>query len=72
MHFIGMLGAAPGRRQQLLHGETVTSLVAAIVAAARAAASSPRRSAGSAALRRGLLGMGVVVHYLGMYGMKIG
>ncbi|GAB3656061.1 MHYT domain-containing protein [Ramlibacter alkalitolerans] len=74
MHFIGMLALKLGVASSYAMGETLISLVAAVVATALAlgfVARAPERL--GRLLGAGfLLGMGVVVmHYLGMWGMKI-
>ena len=75
MHFIGMLALKLDAGSSYAMVETVVSLVAAIVGSALAlgfVARAPHRL-GRIAGAGTVLGMGVVVmHYLGMYGMKIG
>ncbi|HEY0823931.1 MAG TPA: MHYT domain-containing protein [Ramlibacter sp.] len=74
MHFIGMLALRLDVASSYAMVETAISLVAAIVAVALAlafVAKAPERL-GRLLFAGFLLGMGVVVmHYLGMYGMKI-
>ncbi|HEX7891216.1 MAG TPA: MHYT domain-containing protein [Ramlibacter sp.] len=75
MHFIGMLALKLDAGSSYAMVETVVSLVAAIVGSALAlgfVARAPHRL-GRIAGAGLLLGIGVVVmHYLGMFGMKIG
>jgi NO-binding membrane sensor protein with MHYT domain len=74
MHFIGMMALRLDVASSYSMVETGISLVAAIVAVSLAlgfVAKAPERL-GRLAFAGFLLGMGVVVmHYLGMYGMKI-
>ncbi len=74
MHFIGMLALRLDVASSYSLVETAISLVAAIIAVSLAlgfVAKAPHRL-GRLAVAGFLLGMGVVVmHYLGMYGMKI-
>ena len=74
MHFIGMLALRLDVGSAYSTVETVVSLVAAIVGSALAlgfVAKAPDR-VGRLVFAGVLLGLGVVVmHYLGMYGMKI-
>ena len=75
MHFVGMLALKMDLANSYAMVETGVSLVAAIVAASLAlgfVARAPERL-GRMLLAGALLGMSVVVmHYLGMYGMKFG
>ena len=75
MHFIGMLALKLDVASSYALAETGISLVAAVVASALAlgyVAQAPERT-GRLLFAGFLLGMGVVVmHYLGMHGMKIG
>lgn len=75
MHFIGMVALKLEVASSYSLWETVVSLVAAVAGSALAlgfVAQAPHRF-GRLAGAGFLLGMGVVVmHYLGMYGMKIG
>lgn len=75
MHFIGMLALKLDVASSYAMVETGLSLLAAIVAASLAlgyVARAPERL-GRMLVAGALLGMSVVVmHYLGMYGMKIG
>jgi NO-binding membrane sensor protein with MHYT domain len=74
MHFIGMLALRLDVGSAYSVTETVVSLVAAVIGSAlalRYVAKAPRQL-GRLVLAGVLLGLGVVVmHYLGMYGMKI-
>jgi NO-binding membrane sensor protein with MHYT domain len=74
MHFIGMVALKLQAASSYSLWETLVSLLAAIVGSALAlgfVARAPHRL-GRLACAGFLLGMGVVVmHYLGMYGMKI-
>lgn len=75
MHFIGMVALQLDVGSSYALAETVVSLVAAIVGSSLAlgfVARDPRHP-GRLLLAGFLLGMGVVVmHYLGMHGMRIG
>jgi NO-binding membrane sensor protein with MHYT domain len=75
MHFIGMVALKLDAASSYSMWETIVSLVAAIAGSAIAlgfVAQAPQRL-GRLAAAGFMLGMGVVVmHYLGMYGMKIG
>jgi NO-binding membrane sensor protein with MHYT domain len=74
MHFIGMVALKLDVASSYALTEAVVSLVAAIVASSLALASVARSPTTGRLLGAGaLLGLGVVVmHYLGMFGMKIG
>lgn len=75
MHFVGMLAIQLNMGVAYSSVETVVSLVAAIVAASGALAYVARapKELSRILLAGTLLGMGVVVmHYLGMYGMRFG
>jgi len=75
MHFIGMLALQLHVGVSYSMGETLISLVAAVVATAIAlayVAAAPRKKV-RLLVAGFLLGMGVVVmHYLGMFGMRFG
>jgi NO-binding membrane sensor protein with MHYT domain len=75
MHFVGMLALKLDLASSYAMVETGVSLIAAILAASLAlgyVARAPER-VGRMVMAGALLGMSVVVmHYLGMYGMKIG
>lgn len=74
MHFIGMLALQMDVGSSYSMLETLTSLVAAVLATAGSVAFAARRPDSLARLLIAgfLLGMSVVVmHYLGMYGLKI-
>lgn len=74
MHFIGMLALQMDVGSSYSMLETLTSLVAAVLATAGSVAFAARRPDSLARLLVAgfLLGMSVVVmHYLGMYGLKI-
>jgi NO-binding membrane sensor protein with MHYT domain len=75
MHFMGMLALQLNVGSSYSLVETLTSLVAAIIASSLALGFVAREpeNTGRLLVAGFLLGIGVVVmHYLGMYGMKIG
>jgi NO-binding membrane sensor protein with MHYT domain len=74
MHFIGMLALKLDVASSYALTETAVSLVAAVVASSLALAFVAKSPAAARLVGAGtMLGLGVVVmHYLGMFGMKFG